>query len=248
MSFFMPISISLIAGLSTLLGTLPIFIRWKENQVEEFITFSLSLSLVIMIGISVLELIPKASLTILSKYKIIKGSIISISLFILSIIIIEILSKKIEKGSKLYQIGILSMFTLMIHNMPEGIITFYSANYNLKLGLKMGLSIMLHNIPEGICIAMPIYFGTRSKKRTIIYTLLSGLSEPLGAILTFMIFKDILNETIIAYILIITAGFMITLSIEHMMPKALEYHQAKYLSLGLILGMFLLYITNILIK
>lgn len=248
MSFFMAISISIMAGLSTLLGTLPIFIKWKETQIEKFITFSLSLSIVIMIGISIIELIPEASYTILSKHKIIKGSIISISLFILSIIIIEILNKKIEKGSRLYQIGILSMLTLMIHNMPEGIITFYSANYSLKLGIKMGLSIMLHNIPEGICIAMPIYFGTRSKKKALLYTLLSGLTEPLGAILTFMIFKDILNKTIIAYILTITAGFMITLSIEHMLPKALQYHHPKYLTLGLILGIVLLYITNILIK
>lgn len=248
MSFFMAISISIMAGLSTLLGTLPIFIKWKETQIEKFITFSLSLSIVIMIGISIIELIPEASYTILSEYKIIKGSIISISLFILSIIIIEILHKKIEKGSRLYQIGILSMLTLMIHNMPEGIITFYSANYSLKLGIKMGLSIMLHNISEGICIAMPIYFGTRSKKKAILYTLLSGLSEPLGAILTFFIFKDIVSEIVIAYILIITAGFMITLSIEHMLPKALEYHQAKYLTLGIIAGIILLFITNMFIK
>ena len=111
MSFLIPILISSIAGLSTVLGSLVIFFKWKRENINKFITFCLSLSLVIMIGISVTELIPEASFAILTEYKLVKGTLISLFVFLLGIIVVYFLNKRIEKGRKqedLYRLGILS--------------------------------------------------------------------------------------------------------------------------------------------
>ena len=100
------------------------------------------------------------------------------------------INKKIaEKGfnsSNLYRVGILSMIALMIHNLPEGILTFLSSSVDIKLGLKLSIAIMLHNIPEGIAIAVPIYYSTGSRGKAVINTLISGLSEPIGALLAYL--------------------------------------------------------------
>lgn len=248
MSFFMPILISTIAGLSTVLGSLVIFKKWERENINKFITFCLSLSLIIMIGISITELIPEASYAILTEYKLAKGIIISLLIFIIGILSVYLINKKIEKSSSsdldLYRLGVLSMLALMLHNLPEGIVTFLSSYQDMQLGLKISVAIMLHNIPEGISIAVPIYYATGSKKEAVKKTFISGLAEPLGAILAFLFLRNFITDTMIGLILIFVAGLMITLSIHELLPKALNYHENKYIILGFIVGSILLLLNH----
>lgn len=102
---------------------------------------------------------------------------------------------------------------------------------------------MLHNIPEGISIAVPIYYATGSYKKAFKATLLSGIAEPIGAILSFVFLKNYISELLISIILIVVAGLMITLSIEELIPKTMKYRENKYLYLGLIIGLVLVIIN-----
>ena len=131
------------------------------------------------------------------------------------------------------------MIVLIFHNLPEGIATFVSSYHDINLGLKLGLAIMLHNIPEGISIAIPICYSTKSKIKAFRATLISGLSEPLGALLAFIFFKNYVNDLMISFILIIVAGIMITLSIQEMLPASLKYNENKYIYLGFFIGLLL---------
>ena len=214
----MPLLISSIAGLSTVLGSVVIFKKWKREQINKFITFCLSLSLIIMIGISITELIPEASLSILIRYKLVKGIFLAVVVFAIGIFSVYFLNRKIEKSSgsdlDLYRLGILSMLALMLHNLPEGIVTFLSSYQNMELGFKISLAIMLHNIPEGISIAVPIYYATGSKKKAVFMTFLSGLAERLGAFLAFVFLRKFITDTMIGFILVFVAGLMITLAIH----------------------------------
>ena len=179
--------ISTIAGLSTLLGCIFIFIKVKN--INKFLSSSLSFSAIVMILISIFDLIPESFFSLFFKYSIF-GVLISILFFIIGIYLIKISNKLIkkyeEKGSSLYKLGIISAIVLVLHNVPEGIITFLTSETDINLGLKVAIAITLHNIPEGICIAVPIYYSTKSKSRAIITTLISGLSEPLGALITYL--------------------------------------------------------------
>ena len=232
MQILLPLLISTIAGLSTVLGALIINLKIDSNKYSKFITFCLAFSAAVMIGISIFDLIPESFFNYFQNNGFSKSLILLIIAFILSYIVITFLSGLINKESKkedLYRLGILNMIVLIIHNLPEGIATFLSSYQSISLGLKLSIAIMLHNIPEGISIAVPIYYATGSKKEAVKKTFLSGLAEPLGAVLAFLFLRNFITDAMIGLILIFVAGLMITLAIHELLPKALSYHENKYI-------------------
>lgn len=238
--------LSLASGLSTVLGTLFIFLKIKPCNINKFITCSLSFSIIIMIGISLTDLLPESIPILLNSFHLL-GILIIIILFILSYFLIKLINKVIVAyENNLYKLGILSMITLIIHNFPEGILTFLSSYTNISLGIKLSIAIAMHNIPEGIAIAIPIYYATGSKKKAIIRTAVSGLSEPLGAILTYLFLANYINNITIAIVLVIVCGLMITLAIEGLFPEALKYKEHKYIYIGFIMGIIAI-IINVLL-
>lgn len=247
MQILIPLLISTIAGLSTTLGSLVIFLKIKNKNINKFITFCLSFSIAIMIGISISELIPESLFQLLNE-NISRGVITSILSFIIGVILIKFFTILIDKQKKnttsLYKLGILSMLALMLHNFPEGIATFLSAYQDMDLGIKLGIAIMLHNIPEGISIVVPIYYATGRKKEAIKKVFISGLAEPLGAILAFLLFKNIITDTFISIILLLVAGIMITISIEEIYPEVRKYKEHKLFYFGIIAGITLLLINH----
>ena len=238
-NFIYAFLISFLACISTLLGCLLIFIKVKN--INKFLSISLSFSASVMILISIFDLIPASFFSLFFKYQYI-GLIISIIAFIFGVFIIKISNKLIgsleEKGSSLYKLGIISAITLVLHNIPEGIITFLTSGTDLNLGIKIAIAITLHNIPEGICIAVPIYYSTKKKGRAILTTLISGLSEPLGAILAYLFLYKYITIDILHIIFIIVAGIMITLAINEILKESIKYSEKhnKYIYIGILLG------------
>lgn len=244
-----PLIISTIAGLSTLIGSIPIFLNIQKKDLNKFICFCLSFSVAIMISISVFDLIPTSFFEIVNIYGVKLSLIVLLVSFIISYIVISMLSYYIDKCSSggLYKLGILNMIVLILHNLPEGIATFLSSYHNFSLGLKLSIAIMFHNIPEGVAISVPIYYATKNRGKAIFATLVSGISEPIGALLAFIFLKKYVSDVMISIVLIVVAGLMITLSIQEIFPKALSYKEKKFLWLGLLIG-FIFVIANVLIS
>ena len=242
-----PFLISLFAGLSTMLGSL--FIWLKPKNINRFIGTCLSFSATIMVLISITELIPNGFFYLTHKYNPFLAIFVLALMFFIGNLINTLINKKIAKSSlnstNLYRVGILSMIALMIHNMLEGILTFLSSTLDIRLGLKYGLAIMLHNIPEGIIIAVPIYYSTYSKIKAVKGTLLSGLSEPLGAIIAYLFLYKYISNTMISIILLFVAGIMISISINDIYEESSKYEK-KYLISGIFIGLILFIINEIL--
>ncbi len=227
--------------MSTVFGALIIFFRIPDYQVNRFISFCLSLSLSIMIGLSVTELVPKSTFQILFSYPSWKGIVLCLVAFLLGIGLIFFMNWILNKQKKqsLYQLGILSMVALMLHNLPEGIATFMSAYQDVHFGFKLSIAIMLHNIPEGISIAVPIYYATKRKKDAILATFLSGVAEPIGALLTAFLFAPLIRDVMIYTVLLFVGGIMITLSIQKLFPEAKKYHERPAMMIGMGVGLLL---------
>ena len=119
--------VSLFASFSTCLGCVFLFVKIKSQNINKFITFSLSFSIAIMIGISIFDLLPSSIFIIINRYKI--WSILLFSLlFLCSYYLIKYISNLLSKyENNLYKLGILSMVVLIMHNLPEGVITFKSS-------------------------------------------------------------------------------------------------------------------------
>lgn len=244
-SVIVPLLISLIAGLSTTIGSIIIFFKIKRENINKFITFCLSLSLIVMILISVGELIPVSLINIMHLFKYPLSILLIIIIPIISLLCIKFIDKISSNTNNLYKLGIINMIVLILHNMPEGIITFLSSVNDTSLGIKLCIAIMLHNIPEGIAIAVPTYYGTGSKLKAVGMTFISGLSEPLGALLTYLIFKNFITNSVLSLILLFVGSIMIILSINKLYPEANKLHEPKFIYLGIIFGFLLITILEL---
>lgn len=242
MNDLFPLLLSFIAGISTVLGSF--FILFKIKKVGEFVVFSLSFSLGIMTLISFFDLIPSSYPVIINNYGMLYGIIIFVLIFLLGYQSIKLINDRIkDNDSSLYKIGILSMISLVLHNFPEGIAVFIGALSNTSIGIKLCIAIMLHNIPEGIAISVPLYYSGVEKKRVFVYTLLSGLSEPIGALLAYFILKNFINELFLSMVLVFASGLMISLALNDILKEVKRYNKIKYMIYGLFVSIILFGIT-----
>ena len=153
---------------------------------------------------------------------------------------------KLNQNNKLYKLGIFTMIAIIIHNIPEGIATYISSETNIKLGIAITIAIAMHNIPEGISIAMPVYYATKNKKKAIGLTFLSGMSEPLGAVIAFLFLNPIINNTIMGGLFAIIAGIMTYISIIELLPAALQYKEKKKTIISFLFGIIFMYVNHML--
>lgn len=235
-----------IAGLSTIIGSIFIFI--KNNDKNKIICASLSFAAAVMITVSFTDLIPESLTLFTNKYV----TFFSIILLLVGINIGLILSFLIDKylpdnkmgqDNKLYRVGIFSMIAIILHNIPEGMATFMAGNANLTLGISLTIAIALHNIPEGISISVPIYYATNSKLKAILYTALSGLSELFGAFITYLFLKPFINDTIMGLLFAIIAGIMLHIAVYELLPTSLKYNNKKMTILLFLIGIVFM-LTN----
>ncbi|MGL5351846.1 MAG: zinc transporter ZupT [Clostridium sp.] len=251
---FIPIVLSVLAGLSTVIGAFIVFFSKSENK--KLITFSLSFSAGVMITISFTDLFPQAERT-LSKYNgNVSGIFFSLLFLIIGAFIAMLIdsfipsedksnSTNITNDSKLFRVGFVSMIALMLHNFPEGIATYVSAYEDTALGIYIAVAIALHNIPEGISIAMPIYYSTGSKLKAFKYTFYSGIAEPAGAIIAFIFLKPFINEIILSVIFAIVSGIMLYIAFAELIPAARKYGHHKTYLFSLFLGICIIPISHI---
>ncbi len=246
MEKILPFLLCLIAGLSTLIGAFFIYIKGDKDKI---IKSALAFASGVMFSVSVFDLIPESLILFQGSSK--ENIYFNIMLFIIIGLIIplfidKILPNNLAKDGKLYKLGIFSMLAIIIHNIPEGIATYISSESNIKLGISITLAIAMHNIPEGISIAMPVYYATKNKRKAIGLTFLSGMSEPLGAILAFFFLKPIINDTIMGALFAMIAGIMSYISLVELLPSALHYKEKKKTLICFLIGFIFMYLNHLL--
>jgi ZIP family zinc transporter len=117
----------------------------------------------------------------------------------------------------------------------------------LSLGIAIAVAVAIHNIPEGISVAMPIYCATGDKKKAFYMSLLSGIAEPVGAIMAYLILSPFLNDVVFGIIYALVAGIMVFISFDELLPSAREYGEHHLPIFGLICGMIVMGLSLLLI-
>lgn len=219
----LPIFLSFLAGISTVLGGLVIIFK-KEYNSQNLSVF-LGFSAGIMIGISLFDLLYNSYIYLSNK----TNNIILIFIFvILGILIAILIDKLVPKGSnEIGRVGVISLIGIIIHNIPEGIATFITASYDIKLGISFALAIAIHNIPEGIAISIPLFSKTKNIKSTLLFTSIAGFSELLGAIISCIFLSNYINTTTMGILFAIIAGIMLQISIFELLPLSLLNDKKK---------------------
>ena len=149
----------------------------------------------------------------------------------------EMEDDKARKDAKLMRMGLFTALAIAIHNFPEGLATFTAALTDPALGIAIAVAIAIHNIPEGIAVSIPVYYATGSRKKAFWLSFLSGLAEPVGAAIGFLILMPFLNPVVFGVLFAGVAGIMVFISLDELLPAAEEYGEHHLSIYGLIAGM-----------
>ena len=145
------------------------------------------------------------------------------------------------------RLGVFTALAIAIHNFPEGLATFIATIAEPELGISIAIAIAIHNIPEGIAVAIPIYHATGSKKKAVIWTFLSGLAEPVGAVIGFLLLRTVFNELTFGFLFAGVAGIMVYISLDELLPAAEKYGEHHLSIIGVISGMMIMALSLVLL-
>lgn len=257
--------LTLFAGLATGVGSVIAFFAKTTNT--KFLSFALGLSAGVMIYVSMVEIFFKAKDSLTMALDETSGYWLTVGGFFAGMLLIGLIDrfiptssnphelKKVEDMEKtppnndpaLMKMGVFTALALAIHNFPEGIATFISALENPSIGIAIAVAVAIHNIPEGIAVSVPIYYATNSKKKAFKLSFLSGLAEPLGALVAFLILMPFLNDIMFGVIFAMVAGIMVFISLDELLPAAKKYDEAHLSIYGVIFGMAIMAVSLILL-
>lgn len=259
--------LTLFAGLSTGIGGILAFFIKKDNILA--LSLGLGFSAGVMIYVSFTELLQESKHYLSASYGANTGEWASVLLFFIGIGIAALIDNLLpedvshhifnfsdsnseeekEKLSKckLCRTGLFMAIVLAIHNFPEGLATFMSGLTNITLGISIAVAIAIHNIPEGIAVALPIYHSTGSRKKAFTFSLLSGMAEPIGALIGYFFLRSILNNSTFGILIAAVAGIMVYIAFDELLPMAREYGNGHVEILGVVLGMLVMSVSLILL-
>lgn len=251
------------AGLSTGIGSAIAFFARTTNKT--FLSVSLGFSAGVMIYVSLVEIFAKARTSLTGLYGEQQGYLYTALGFFAGILLILIIDKLIpsyenphevrsveemsdtqRQDEKLRRMGIFTALAIGIHNFPEGMATFTAALTEPALGISIAVAIAIHNIPEGIAISVPLYFSTKSKKKSFWYSFSSGLAEPLGALAGYALFRTFFNEATFGFVFAAVAGIMVFISLDELLPTSREYDSGHKSIYGLVAGMLVMALSLLL--
>jgi len=162
---------------------------------------------------------------------------------------------KHHANHKLLRMGLFTALAIGIHNFPEGLATFLAALEDPSLGLAIAIAIALHNIPEGISVSVPIFYASGSRKKAFFYSALSGLAEPIGAVIAYTAIRFFLGGNtgmipaeVMGVLFGGVAGIMVYISLDELLPTSRAYGKGHDSILGLVAGMLLMALSLLLMK
>lgn len=157
------------------------------------------------------------------------------------------------ENKKLMRMGLFTALAITIHNFPEGMATFLAALEDPALGVAIAIAIALHNIPEGISVSVPIYYATGSRLKAFCYSLLSGLAEPVGAIIGYLgiLFffggsDGVVPPQVMGILFSGVAGIMVYISLDELLPTSKAYGKGHDSLIGLVSGMLVMALSLLL--
>jgi ZIP family zinc transporter len=259
--------LTLLAGLSTGIGSLAALFSRRTNKA--FLCAALGFSAGVMVYVSMIEIFAKARLALTGELGLRAGSWVTAGAFFAGILLILLIDRLIPsyenphethgveeiwnghapaevRDERLVRMGVLTALAIGIHNFPEGLATFVSALQDPALGLSVAVAIAIHNIPEGIAVSVAIFYGSGDRRKAFLYSLFSGLAEPVGALVGWVLLRPFMSPIVFGVLFASVGGIMVFISLDQLLPAAEKYgfhHLAIY---GLISGMALMAVSLLL--
>lgn len=253
---FFAFGLTLLAGLATGVGSGLAFFAKQTNT--RFLAVSLGFSAGVMIYVSMIEIFFKARQSLAGLIGEPSAYRMTTFAFFGGLLLIAVIDRlvpsyenpheirdvadigeedEVQDKNGLLRMGLFSALAIGIHNFPEGLATFTTALRDPTLGVSIAVAIAIHNIPEGIAVAVPVYYATGSRKKAFVLSFLSGLSEPVGAAVGYLILLPFFSDLVYGMLFASVAGIMVFISIDELLPSAEKYGRHHLSIYGLVSGM-----------
>ena len=265
-------AVTLFAGLATGIGSAIAFLSKTTNKA--FFALSMGFSAGVMIYLSFAEILPKASGYISAEVGEVNAAGLAAAALIGGMILMALIDALVPSGAnphentrvelmsepvgtpeeigisqkRLLQMGVFVALAIAIHNFPEGLATFLLVLDDPKIGIALAIAVAMHNIPEGIAVSVPVYYATKSKIKAFRLSFLSGLAEPAGAVIGYLILAPFLTDFVLGIIFAMVAGVMVFLAIDTLLPTARNSSRGHLTVYGLIAGMAVMATSLVLLK
>lgn len=275
MGFWLAFGLTAFAGLSTGIGSAIAFFAKQTNY--RFLSVATGFSAGVMLYVSFVEILPKAAESLGGSNGKASGNWWATVAFFAGIVIILLIDHMIPSAenphevrtsgqidavhegaspqsilhttpAKLHRMGLFTAIAIAIHNFPEGLATFLATLSDPGLGIAIAVAIALHNIPEGISVSVPIYFATGNRRRAFTYSLLSGLAEPVGALLGYLVLRPFLGPGVMGAMFGAVGGIMVYISLDELLPTSRAYGKGHDSLYGLLAGMVAMALSLLLLQ
>ena len=256
----MPLLMTFLAGLATIIGGFITFLV-KKNSLK-ILSLGLGFSAGVMIFVSLTEILPTANELLKSYYPKDHNWIVFCG-FIAGVVISKLIDTFVpdhveedlaegcdtacQKKHRIKRAGLLTAIAIAIHNFPEGLGTFLVSSQDITIGVSVALAIALHNIPEGIAVALPIYHATGKKRMAIWYSFWTGMTEPLGALIGIALLNWFLPQVFVGFFMAAVVGIMIYISFDTLLPLSHEYGDWHYAITGVMYGIIVIWASLLLL-
>lgn len=268
-------SLTLLAGLATGIGSAIAFFANRANY--RFLSVSTGFSAGVMLYVSFVEMLFKSSETLSEAFGEGVGGWVNAAFFFGGIALIGLIDNLIPSDEnpheprteaetdllhepfsptaehKLLRTGLFTAIAIGIHNFPEGLVTFLAALENPALGVVIAIAIALHNIPEGVSVSVPIFYATGNRSKAFVYSFLSGMAEPVGALIAYGILRLFLGggafpPAVTGALFAVVAGIMVYISLDELLPTSRAYGKGHDSILGLVSGMAVMALSLLLMR
>jgi ZIP family zinc transporter len=249
------------AGLSTGIGSFLALCANKTNT--KLLSLALGFSAGVMLYISMIEMFQDAQETLIAQLGTHTGYWLTILGFFSGILLIGVIDKlvpavenpheihtveemdgmSVAHKNNLMRLGLFTAVAIAVHNFPEGLATFFSALKDPSLGVATAIAIAIHNIPEGIAISVPIFYATNDKRKAFKWSFYSGLSEPLAALIGYLLLMRFVNDTFFGILFAGVSGIMVYIALDELLPAARAYGEAHLAIYGVVAGMLVMAIS-----
>lgn len=253
-TIFIALLLSALAGGATAIGGLLAFFIKKKNL--SALSLGLGFSAGVMIYVSFMEILPQATQTLQTLYGEKMGAWSGTGIFFGGIVLAWLIDTllpshhveqhTLDKSAKLKHLGLFTALALAVHNFPEGLATFMATVKDATLGVSITIAVAIHNIPEGVAVALPIYHATGSRQKAFWYSALSGMAEPVGALVGFFVLRSLLHDAAFGVLFSLVAGIMVYIALDELLPTAHEYGNGHRVIWGVVGGMMLMALSLLL--
>ncbi|MDO5635080.1 MAG: zinc transporter ZupT [Micrococcus sp.] len=254
--FWTAVALTTFAGAATALGGVLAVIGRPPGL--RGMGLGLGLAAGVMLAVSFLEILPKATEDLTGEFGRWAGTV-TLAGFLFGVLALVVVDRLVprrvdlsdpqtevtvsRRSARLMRLGLVTALGMSLHNLPEGFATFAATLNDPSVGVALAIAMAIHNVPEGLAVAVPIRQATNSRRRALFWASVTGVAEPVGALVGYFLLAPIMSDTLLGFLFAAVAGLMVVISLDKLLPTARESAGGRVTLAGLVIGMVIMMVS-----